>query len=80
MADRIFHDEERTIWTASELPAANGAVDRQGRRITPVDGFSPRLVFSSAQGVVLMRDAPPNWRDASDAELLDWLKAQQRTL
>jgi hypothetical protein len=77
-SERIFRDEDGVLWTASEVSTAGGATDRQGRRITPVDGFSSRLLFSSELGVVLMLEPPPNWREAADEELRFWLSSRRR--
>jgi hypothetical protein len=79
MNERTFHDDESVLWTVSEVGTADGGLDRQGRRITPVDGYTRRLLFSSERGVVLMLEPPPNWLDSSDDELRQWLKIRSKS-
>ena len=78
-SERVFRDDDGVVWTASEVSGSEGGtLDRQGRRITPVDGYRARLLFSSDQGIVLMLDPPPDWREASDDELRLWLRTRRR--
>ena len=79
MNERTFHDDESVLWTVSEVGTADGGLDRQGRRITPVDGYTRRLLFSSERGVVLMLEPPPNWLESSDDELRQWLRLRSRS-